>query len=89
MHSKNKHFKEDIYRIFVVYALIPISLVTVIIFGVVYLILNHTTPPRVEEKNFETQKKLEKILSYLESHNHYMRRREEFRNTKKIRNGYI
>ena len=42
MQSKKKRFKEDIYRIFVVYALIPISLVTVIIFGVVYLIWNRT-----------------------------------------------
>lgn len=63
MHSKNKRFKEDIYRIFVVYALIPISLVTVIIFGVVYLIWNRTIITCVEEKNLEIQKRLEKVIS--------------------------
>lgn len=63
MQSKNKHFKEDIYRIFVVYALIPISLVTVIILGVVYLIWNRTIITCVEEKNLEMQKRLETVVS--------------------------
>lgn len=63
MQSKKKRFKEDIYRIFVVYALIPISLVTVIIFGVVYLIWNRTIITCVEEKNLEIQKRLETTVS--------------------------
>ena len=63
MQSKKKRFKEDIYRIFVVYALIPISLVTVIIFGVVYLIWNRTIIRCVEEKNLEIQKRLETTVS--------------------------
>ena len=63
MQSKKKRFKEDIYRIFVVYALIPIFLVTVIIFGVVYLIWNRTIITCVEEKNLEIQKRLETTVS--------------------------
>ena len=63
MRSNKKRFKEDIYRIFVVYALIPISLVTVIIFGVVYLIWNRTIITCVEEKNLEIQKRLETTVS--------------------------
>ena len=63
MRSNKKRFKEDIYRIFVVYALIPISLVTVIIFGIVYLIWNRTIIRCVEEKNLEIQKRLETTVS--------------------------
>ena len=63
MQSNKKRFKEDIYRIFVVYALIPVSLVTVIIFCVVYLIWNRTIIRCVEEKNLEIQKRLEAVVS--------------------------
>lgn len=61
--QKKRHFKEDIYRTFVVYALIPILLVAIIIFGSVYAIWNRTIITQVEEKNILIQQKLQTVVT--------------------------
>lgn len=63
MKHNKRRFKEEIYRIFVIYALIPISLVALITIGTVYLIWNRTIINYVKDKNIEMQERLELDIS--------------------------
>ena len=61
--QKRRYFMEDIYRIFVIYALIPITVIALITYGVIFTIWNHTIISQTEEKNIWIQKRLERVVS--------------------------
>jgi len=56
--QRPRYFKEAIYRIFVVYALIPIVAIALITYCVVFAIWHHTIISQTEDKNMQMQQKL-------------------------------
>ena len=61
--QRPRYFKEAIYRIFVVYALIPIAVIALITYGVVFAIWHHTIIFQTEDKNTRMQEKLEWVVN--------------------------
>lgn len=60
---KRRYFMEDIYRIFVVYALIPITIITLITYGSIMIIWNQTIISRTAHKNVWMKKRLERVIN--------------------------
>lgn len=58
-----RYFKETIYRIFVVYALIPIAVIALITYGVVFAIWHHTIIAQTKDENVQMQEKLGKVVN--------------------------
>lgn len=61
--QKSRYFKEAIYRIFIVYALIPITVIALITYGVVFAIWHHTIVSQTENKNILMEEKLERLVN--------------------------
>lgn len=61
--QRPRYFKEAIYRIFVVYALIPIAVIALITYGVVFAIWHHTIISQTKDKNTQMQEKLEWVVN--------------------------
>ncbi len=58
-----KYFKEDIRRAFVIYALIPITSITLITYMAIFFIWNRTVISQTKDKNRRMQQTLEKIVT--------------------------
>ncbi len=75
-----KYFKEDIRRAFVIYALIPISGITLITYIAVFLIWNRTVISQTKDKNRRMQYTLEKIVTDFMTKTEELALDEEFTN---------
>lgn len=59
---KKRYFMEDIYRIFVFNALIPITIITLITCGMIMIIWNQTIISRTADKNVWMKNRLERVI---------------------------